>query len=79
MRRIAGCWLVMAVFQLSCGEGTGPSGDTRTFRMGFDVGALPPPVPDNLGPFVYLGLVDANLEPKPALQAWDSVFALPRR
>ena len=43
----------------------------------FDVAALPPPVPENLGPFVYLGLVNASLQPKPALAAWDSVFHIP--
>jgi hypothetical protein len=40
----------------------------------FDVAALPPPVPANLGPFVYLGLVNSSLQAKPALEAWDSVF-----
>lgn len=44
----------------------------------FDVSSFPPPVPANLGPFVYLGLVDANLAPKAALTAWDSLFALAR-
>lgn len=43
----------------------------------FDVASLPPPVPENLGPFIYLGLVNASLEPKPALTAWDSVFHIP--
>ncbi len=32
-----------------------------------------------VAPFVYLGLVDSVLTPKPALAVWDSVFALPRR
>ena len=31
------------------------------------------------GPFAFLGLVSTSLEPKPALEAWDSLFALPRR
>lgn len=43
----------------------------------FDIASLPPPVPENLGPFVYLGLVNATLQPKPALSAWDSVFHIP--
>jgi hypothetical protein len=29
--------------------------------------------------FAYLGLVDANLAPKPALTEWDRIFARPRR
>lgn len=29
--------------------------------------------------FTRLGLVDSELRPKPALTAWDSIFALPRR
>lgn len=39
-----------------------------------------PPVPDsaNLPLFASLGLVDSALTPKPALQSWDSIFALPR-
>jgi hypothetical protein len=43
----------------------------------FDLAALPPPVPENLGPFVYIGLVNSSLQPKPALAAWDSVFHTP--
>lgn len=42
----------------------------------FDVAALPPPVPENLGPFVYIGLVNPSLQAKPALAAWDSVFRI---
>ncbi len=44
----------------------------------FDLSSLPPPVPPNLEFFAYLGLVDKDLVPKPALAVWDSVFALPR-
>jgi hypothetical protein len=35
--------------------------------------------PGALTPFAHLGLVDVNLAPKPALAAWDAVFARPRR
>ena len=35
--------------------------------------------PGQLTPFALLGLVDVNLTPKPALSAWDAVFARPRR
>lgn len=31
-----------------------------------------------VAPFAYLGLVDVDLHPKPALAPWDSLFALPR-
>jgi hypothetical protein len=34
--------------------------------------------PGSLTPFANLGLVDVNLSPKPALAAWDAVFARPR-
>lgn len=40
-----------------------------------DVEALP--FGPNLAPFASLGLVDVNLQPKPALQAWDAAFARP--
>ncbi|MBL7849595.1 MAG: hypothetical protein JNN04_01745, partial [Cyclobacteriaceae bacterium] len=39
-----------------------------------DIANLPPPVPDNLGYFIYLGMVDIHLEPKPALAVWDDIF-----
>jgi hypothetical protein len=32
-----------------------------------------------LAPFAHLGLVDVDLNPKPALSAWDAAFARPRR
>jgi hypothetical protein len=35
--------------------------------------------PAGVAPFAYLGLVDKNLVAKPALSAWDAVFAKPRR
>ena len=38
---------------------------------------LPPGT--SLGPFSQLGLVDMNLNPKPALATWDSIFARPRK
>jgi len=34
--------------------------------------------PAGVAPFASLGLVDTNLQPKPALQAWDAAFARPR-
>ena len=44
-----------------------------------DLAGFPPPLPPNLGFFASLGLVDADLHPKPALAVWDSLFALRRR
>jgi hypothetical protein len=44
-----------------------------------DIASLPPPVPDNLGYFIYLGMVDTHLQPKPALSVWDETFALPQK
>jgi hypothetical protein len=40
-----------------------------------DLGSLPP----TLGPFAWNGLVDVNLQPKPALGSWDAEFARPKR
>src|SRR2546423_14305917 len=48
------------------------------FQLSFtdlDLGSFPKPVPAILPLFATLGLVDSNLEPKPALSAWDRIFA----
>lgn len=48
------------------------------FQLSFtdlDLRAWPKPVPGILPLFMALGLVDANLEPKPALKVWDGIFA----
>ena len=48
------------------------------FQLSFtdlDLGSFPKPVPAILPLFATLGLVDANLKPKPALATWDTVFA----
>jgi len=42
---------------------------------GLDLGTFPKPVPAILPLFATLGLVDANLKPKPALATWDKIFA----
>lgn len=42
-----------------------------------DLAASPPPPGSILPLFASLGLVDANLQPKPALAAWDAEFARP--
>lgn len=41
-----------------------------------DLDALPPDVPDNIQYFAHLGLVDTNLQPKPALTDWDNQFSI---
>jgi hypothetical protein len=40
-----------------------------------DLASFPKPVPRILPLFATLGLVDSNLQPKPALNTWDSIFA----
>ncbi len=40
-----------------------------------DLGSFPNPLPTILPLFATLGLVDSNLQAKPALAAWDSIFA----
>jgi hypothetical protein len=44
-----------------------------------DLAAFPPPLPANLPLFANLGLVDSTFAPKPALAAWDTLFARPLR
>jgi len=43
-----------------------------------DLSTFPPPVSPTLPLFASIGLVGPDLEPKPALAPWDSLFALPR-
>ena len=44
-----------------------------------DLAAIAPPPGSNLPMFAHLGLVDVNLNPKPALAVWDEAFARLRR
>ena len=47
------------------------------FQLSFtdlDLGSFPKPVPAILPLFATLGLVDAKLKPKPALNTWDKIF-----
>ena len=44
-----------------------------------DLTALTIPVPSNLPLFTSIGLADSNFAPKPALAAWDALFARPYR
>jgi hypothetical protein len=44
-----------------------------------DLAAHPPPPGSILPLFARCGLVDINLNPKPALSAWDSVYAIRRQ
>jgi hypothetical protein len=43
-----------------------------------DLAGISLPAESILPLFAHLGLVDANLRPKPALSAWDEAFARPR-
>jgi hypothetical protein len=36
---------------------------------------VPPPIPANLPLFAQIGLADSAFNPKPALGAWDAVYA----
>lgn len=40
-----------------------------------DIATFPPPIPPNLPLFVNIGLTDSNFAGKPALAAWDALFA----
>lgn len=42
-----------------------------------DIASLPAPVPANLPLFASIGLADSDFAPKPALAAWDDLFARP--
>jgi hypothetical protein len=44
-----------------------------------DLTAFPADLRESVRPFATLGVFDVTLTPKPALQVWDSLFALPRR
>lgn len=39
-----------------------------------DLAAFPPPLPANLPLFATIGLTDSDFVPKPALNAWDTLF-----
>jgi hypothetical protein len=52
---------------------------TAVFQLTFtdiDLDHLEEGVPESIGYFAFLGLVDEELNPKPALQTWDELFAL---
>lgn len=40
-----------------------------------DLSTVPPPVPANLPLFAQIGLTDSTFNPKPALAAWDALYA----
>lgn len=51
---------------------------TAVFQLLFtdiDLSSLPDPVPEKLQFFAHIGLVDTELNPKPALDAWDTLFS----
>jgi hypothetical protein len=50
------------------------------FQLAFtdiDVEVLPPDVPESIAYFAFIGLVNADLEPKPSLAAWDTYYHFP--
>lgn len=54
------------------------AGAIGVFQLTFadlDLSSFPKPVPAILPLFATLGLVDTDLKPKPALRAWDEIFA----
>lgn len=56
------------------------AGATAWFQLTFtdiDAAQLPPNTPPNIAYFIYLGLVDINLQAKPALAVWDEAFNYP--
>ena len=56
------------------------AGCIGAFQLTFtdlDTTAIPLPPGVSLAPFAHLGLVDVNLVPKPALEAWDATFRRP--
>ncbi len=44
-----------------------------------DLAAIPPPLPVNLPLFAHIGLTDSDFNAKPALAAWDALYARPLR
>ncbi|HMG83533.1 MAG TPA: hypothetical protein VK559_10905 [Ferruginibacter sp.] len=42
-----------------------------------DLSAIPAGTNPDIDYFAYLGLVDVNFQPKPALSAWDAIFSRP--
>jgi hypothetical protein len=54
---------------------------TAVFQLLFtdlDLATFPVPPGSVLPLFAHTGLVDVDLQPKPALAAWDEAFARPR-
>jgi len=54
------------------------AGATAYIQLQFadiDIASLPPPVPANLPLFASIGLADSDFVAKPALAAWDALFA----
>jgi hypothetical protein len=53
---------------------------TAWFQLAFtdlDLSSLPPGISSNIDYFATIGLVDINLQSKPALSSWDSIFYRP--
>ena len=60
-------------------DAAGAIGDFQLSFTDLDLRSFPKPVPAILPLFASLGLVDSNLQSKPALAAWDRTFGRPLR
>jgi len=47
----------------------------QTLDADLDLSSFPPPIAANLPLFISIGLADSDLMAKPALAAWDALFA----
>jgi hypothetical protein len=56
-------------------DAVGARGVIQLLFADLDLSSLPPPIPPNLPLFVSIGLTDSDFAGKPALAAWDALFA----
>lgn len=56
-------------------DAAGAAGWLQLVFADLDLAALPPPLPANLPLFASIGLADSDFRAKPALAAWDALYA----
>ena len=56
-------------------DGISARGLVQLVFADLDLSAFPPPLPANLPLFTSIGLTDSRFTAKPALAAWDALFA----
>lgn len=56
-------------------DGIAARGVVQLLFADLDLATFPPPIPANLPLFVSIGLTDSNFGAKPALAAWDALYA----